>query len=318
MMGLPYQLLAAVLLDGVAGDPRWLPHPVRLIGKLGAALEAPTRRLLPARAAGVVTATTTIAVTSAVTWALIRAAAALHPIAGDVAAVWVLWTTLAARDLASHAQQVDQALGAHDLVAARVRLSRIVGRDTEGLDEAEIVRGTIESVAENTVDGVTAPLFYACLLGPVGAMAYKAINTLDSTFGYRTERYLHFGWASARVDDLAGFIPARLTVPLIALSAAFLGLHPFHSLRIFWRDGRRHPSPNSGLSEAAVAGALGVQLGGLNRYQGQPSAKPTLGDPRLPFHRQQIGLTIRLMAFTTALATAAGLGLRYIIVHTLT
>jgi adenosylcobinamide-phosphate synthase len=312
-----YQLLFALALDFAIGDPRWFPHPVRLIGRLAAWLETPTRRVLPPRAAGIVTVLATVGATAAATWGCIGAASLIHPIAGDVAKVLVLWTTLAARDLARHALDVGRALSAGDLPSARQRLGKIVGRDTETLDETEIVRGAVESVAENTMDGVTAPLFYACLFGPVGAMAYKAINTLDSTFGYRNPRYLYFGWASARLDDVAGFVPARLTAPIIAVAAALIGLRPIHSLRIFVRDRRKHPSPNSGLSEAAMAGAMGIQLGGLNYYFGQPSPKPTLGEPLVELTRKHIFQTIKLMFFTTALAATAFLGLRRVILYTL-
>lgn len=316
-MNFEYQLLAALALDSAIGDPRWFPHPVRFIGRLAAWLEAPTRRVLPAKAAGIVTVLATVGATMAATWGFIQAASLIHPIAADVAAILVLWTTLAARDLANHALDVGRALSTGDLTSARQRLGKIVGRDTETLDETEIVRGAVESVAENTMDGVTAPLFYACLFGPVGAMAYKAINTLDSTFGYRNPRYLDFGWASARLDDVAGFVPARLTAPIVAVAAALIGLHPIHSLRIFVRDGRKHPSPNSGLGEAAMAGAMGIQLGGLNYYFGQPSPKPTLGEPLVELTKKHISQTIKLMFCTTALAAIAFLGLRRVILYVL-
>jgi adenosylcobinamide-phosphate synthase len=310
-MSLPVQLIGALALDAVAGDPRWLPHPVKLIGKLSATLESLTRRLLPPKVAGIVTAAFTVAMAGAVTWAGIAAFSFLHPFLGELASTLVLWTTIASRDLADHAREVDRALRAEDLPCARRSLAKMVSRDTEGLEESAIVRGTIESVSENTMDGVTAPIFYACLFGPVGAIAYKAINTLDSMFGYRNERYLRFGWASARLDDCAGYIPARLTAPLISIGAGLLGLNSVNSFRIWFRDGQRHPSPNSGLAEAAVAGALDIQLGGVNRYFGQLSNKPTIGEPNLPLTRDKIIQSIRLMAVTTGLAVLTGLGLRW-------
>jgi len=164
----------------------------------------------------------------------------------------------------------------------------MVGRDTDCLDEAGIVRAAVESVAENTVDGVTAPLFFAILGGPVGALTYKAISTLDSTFGYKNERYIQFGWASARLDDCANFVPARLTAPLIVLAAAILRLNPANAWRIFLRDGRKHPSPNSGLPEATIAGALSVQLGGTMYRKGVPVEMPRLGDPVKGLNRVMI------------------------------
>ncbi|MHB8875582.1 MAG: adenosylcobinamide-phosphate synthase CbiB [Myxococcaceae bacterium] len=310
-MRLEFQVLAALGLDLLLGDPRWLPHPVKLIGRFARALEAPSRRLLPGpRAAGIATALLVIGATAACTWGLVRGAAWVHPALGEAASVVLLYTTIAARDLARHASNVHRALKGSDLPEARRRVALMVGRDTDRLDEPGVVRATVESVAENTVDGVTAPLLFACLFGPVGAMVYKAINTLDSTFGYKNERYLKFGWASARIDDVANFVPARVTAPLVSLAAALIGMRPGGALRIFLRDGRKHPSPNSGLTEAAVAGALGVQLGGLNYYFGQPSQKPTLGDALAPLEPRHIRLANALMLLTCALATALFLGAR--------
>jgi adenosylcobinamide-phosphate synthase len=315
MMRVELQVLAALALDYLFGDPRWLPHPVRLLGRLASSLEAPARRLFPARAAGAIVALTVISAAALSTRILVGAASVVHPLAGDLIAVLVLWTTFAARDLAVHAAAVHQALGRGDLDEARRCVGRMVGRDTDALDEPGVIRATVESVAENTVDGVTAPLFFACLFGPCGAMAYKAINTLDSTFGYKNERYLLFGWASARLDDVANFLPARLTVPLVALAAAALGLRPWAALRICRRDGHKHPSPNSGMTEAAVAGALGVQLGGPVSYAGRSADKPTLGDALVPLQRRHIPATVRLMVGATAGAAALFLLIRWSVLH---
>ena len=175
----------------------------------------------------------------------------------------------------------------------------LVGRDTDRLDERGVSRAAVESVAENLVDGVTAPIFFAALGGPVAVMMYKAVSTLDSTFGYKTERYLFFGWASARLDDVANYLPARITVPFIALAAAISGFRPIGALRICLRDGWKHPSPNSGLAEAAVAGALGVQLGGLNYYDGEPEDGALMGDPVRPLNRKII-LSANILVFITA------------------
>ncbi len=150
-------------------------------------------------------------------------------------------------------------------------------------------------------------------LGPVGAIAYKAINTLDSTFGYKNERYLQFGWASARIDDVANLVPARLTAPLVALAALLLRMRAARAIAVWLRDGRKHPSPNSGLTEAAVAGALGVQLGGVNYYGGRASPKPTLGDPLVPLDRSHIRRASVLMLVTTVLAAAAFLTIRWLL-----
>lgn len=311
-MRLEFQVMAAFGVDLLVGDPRWLPHPVRIIGRFAAALESPLRRAIPnARAAGVVAVCVMLAVTGLISFLLVAGAARWNPVAGDVVSILLLYTCFAGCDLARHSRRVYQALAKGDMPEARRRLSMMVGRDTEKLDEPEVVRGAVESVAENMVDGVTAPLFFAVLGGPVGAMLYKAINTLDSTFGYKNERYFRFGWASARLDDVANYIPARVTAPLVALTAALLGLRPLKAWRMFRRDGRAHPSPNSGLSEAAVAGALGVQLGGINYYSGEISERPRMGDPDQTLERTHILQTNRLMLLTSVIALILFAAIRF-------
>ena len=310
-MRVEYQVLAAFGVDLLLGDPRWLPHPVKFIGRFAAALEAPSRRALShTRAAGIVAVLAVLGVTGLTTYFLIAGAAWLHPVAGDVVSVALLYTCFAGRDLALHSHRVYRALADDNLPEARRRVAMLVGRDTEHLDEPEIVRGAVESVAENMVDGVTAPLFFAVIGGPVGALLYKAVNTLDSTFGYKNERYLRFGWASARLDDVVNYLPARLTSPLVAFTATLLGLRPLGAWRIFRRDGRKHPSPNSGLTEAAVAGALGVQLGGVNYYFGEPSERPLMGDPDQPLRRAHIIQANQLMFATSTLALLVFAGIR--------
>jgi adenosylcobinamide-phosphate synthase len=315
-MRLEYQILTAVVLDLALGDPRWLPHPVKGIGWLALRMERLTRRVIPwATLAGVATALSVYAVAGAAAWGLIELARTTHPLAGDVVSIVLIYTTIAARDLARHSMAVFRPLVAGDLTDARRKLSMIVGRDTESLDESQIVRGAVESVAESTVDGVTAPLLFAIVAGPVGAIVYRAINTLDSMFGIKDDRFREFGWASARIDDLSNFLPARLTAPLIALAAAILGQRPGGSLRILLRDGRKHGSPNSGLAEAAVAGALGVQLGGLNHYGGEPLERPTIGDPLVPLRATHIPAANRLMFVTAALVLAVGLSARVLTLY---
>jgi len=302
-MRLEYQVIAAFCVDLLLGDPRWLPHPVKFIGRFAAALESPLRRMIPnARAAGMMTVFAVLAVMGLSAFLLIAGASAFHPAAGDVVSIALLYSCFAGRDLARHSGRVYHALAEGNLPEARRRVAMLVGRDTAHLDEPEVVRGTVESVAENMVDGVTAPLFFAVLGGPVGALIYKAVNTLDSTFGYKNERYLKFGWASARLDDLVNYIPARITAPLVSVIAGLLGLRPLGAWRICRRDGRKHPSPNSGLTEAAVAGALGVQLGGVNSYFGVLSERPCMGDADLPLERVHILQTNRIMLLTSALA----------------
>lgn len=315
-MRLEYQILAAFALDLALGDPRWFPHPVRGIGWLALRTEPLARRMLPwPRAAGVATALLIIGLTGAVTYALVYFAGKAHPAAGEAVSIVLLYTTIAARDLAGHAMAVFRSLAAGDLDEARTRVGMIVGRDAADLTEAQVARAAVESVAESTVDGVTAPLVFAVLAGPVGAMVYKAVSTLDSSFGYRNERYVHFGWASARIDDLANYVPARLTGPVMCLAAGLLGLRAGGALRILLRDARNHASPNSGFAEAAMAGAMGVQLGGLNYYSGQPMHKPTIGDPLTPLDKKHILLANALMYVTTLLFLGACLGARAMVLH---
>ncbi|MCL6521947.1 MAG: adenosylcobinamide-phosphate synthase CbiB [Firmicutes bacterium] len=310
--------LAAAALDLLFGDPPRPTHPVVLIGRWIAAWE----RLLyggrtPAarRLRGAALVLVTLGAAAGLPWAVLAVLARHAPTLGLALAVWWLATSLAARDLAASALAVRERLVAGDLPGARRAVGRIVGRETAGLDEPEVVRAAVESVAENANDGVVAPLFWAwagALLPPpglpgwagaaVGALAYKAVNTLDSMVGYRSPRYLHFGWASARLDDLANWLPARLAALLAVAAAPLAGASAGRAWRTLRRDGRKHPSPNSGLGEAAYAGALGVRLGGLNVYGGRASPHPYLGEPLRPLEPGRITEAVRLLAWTGGLA----------------
>jgi len=311
MIGLEYQILIAILLDQLLGDPRWLPHPVRIIGIACLWGERLTRAILPPLAAGICTVTLILGLTGATTWAVIAGATLIHPWLGNAVSILLLYTTIATRDLVSHSRQVYRSLAAGDLVEARRRVGMIVGRDTADLNEDGAARAAVESVAESMVDGVTAPLFFAVLGGPMAAMLYKAINTMDSMFGYKNERYLKFGWAAARLDDLANFVPARVTSLMIPAAAYLLRLDPRGSLFILLRDRLRHASPNSGHTEAAVAGALGVQLGGSNLYFGTVVDKPTIGEATRPIEPQDILRANRLMMLSSAITLLGFLVLRH-------
>jgi adenosylcobinamide-phosphate synthase len=233
--------------------------------------------------------------------------------------------------LADAARAVLKKLDEGDIAAARKELSLIVGRDTQSLDEPEIVRAVVETVAENASDGVIAPLLYLAIGGPALALAYKAVNTLDSMIGYKNARYLHFGWAAARLDDIVNFIPARITAILICLSAVitrwftplvsavifFFRTHSelrtvnselFIPWRIMMRDRNNHTSPNSGYPEAAMAGALGIRLGGPSTYAGQLSLKPFIGEADCPIAKKHIEKSVQLLYSATlfsVLITAA-------------
>jgi adenosylcobinamide-phosphate synthase len=310
-MRLEYQILMAVAIDLLLGDPRWLPHPVRGIGRLATGAETLARRFLGStRVAGLMAALVVYLTAGLAAWGAIYLAALWHPLAADVVSIVLIYTTIAARDLVGHSMAVFHALAAGNIEDARRRVGAIVGRDTATLDESGVIRAAVESVAESTVDGVTAPLFFAIVAGPVGAVVYRAINTLDSMFGHQDERYRNFGWAAARIDDLANYVPARLTVPMACLAAALLRQRPLGALKTVLRDARNHASPNSGLAEAAMAGALGVQLGGVTFYDGQPVEKPTIGDTITPLRAHHIRLANAMMLLTSGLFLAASLFVR--------
>jgi adenosylcobinamide-phosphate synthase len=268
----PWEIIAGAGLDLAIGDPQWIWHPVRGLGHLISFSERIWRATgLPPRLAGALFWLTVTGVAVAVVWITIPW--------GNI--YWI-YSLLAGRDLDVEAGRVVHALERGDIEESRKKLSRIVGRDTATLNQREILRATVETVAENLSDGVIAPLLYLAVAGPVGMAAYKAVNTLDSMVGYRDERYREFGWASARMDDLANFIPARITAVLICISALLPNFDARRAIRVTARDAARQPSPNAGYPEAAFAGALGVQLGGLNYYNGQPAPKPLLGDAIVP------------------------------------
>ena len=326
-------LLSAFFLDLSLGDPRWFPHPVRGIGWMIQRTEAVLRRFtrtpLAEKAAGVLLVIIIVSLVSFLAQFLILSAFRISRVAGLALSVLLAYTTLAARDLGNSAKAVLRQLDAGDIQQARTALSMIVGRDTANLDEKEIVRAVVETVAENTSDGVIAPLFYLAIGGPALALAYKAVNTLDSMVGYRNDTYLNFGWAAARVDDIANFIPARITALLLCLAADISrGLNavvspspqpspcraeglselstPNFALKSPWhimlRDGNKHPSPNSGYPEAAMAGALGIRLGGPCTYGGQPSLKPSIGEAISRLDKKHIEKSVNLMYCTCSFA----------------
>lgn len=265
------QLTLGAAMDLAIGDPQWLPHPVQGIGLLVRWLEKVLRRISPGKLCGAILALLVIATVSGFVALTLRWG-------GFVAAIYWIFSCLAIRSLDDHAVRVIGALKNGDIEQARTLAGRIVGRDTSALSAGEITRAVFETVAENMSDGIVAPLFFLALFGIPGMAAYKAINTMDSMIGYKNDRYLRFGWAAARIDDVANYIPARITAGLIVLSAFFLRLRWRSAVLTVLRDARLQPSPNSGYPEAALAGALGVRLGGLNYYFGRPVQKPFLGD----------------------------------------
>ncbi len=322
-------IVIAFILDLVFGDPRWLPHPVRIIGWLIQRTEILLRRFAKTpkaeKAAGVILVMVIVLPVYFLSCLLILSASSFSLYLGFAVSALMAYTTLAARGLADAARAVLTHLNTGDIKQARKQLSMIVGRDTENLDEKEIFRAVVETVAENASDGVVAPLFYMALGGPALAMAYKAVNTLDSMVGYKNGRYINFGWASARLDDAANFIPARITAVLICLASGLLRrLKPAATpspqpspprgegdsafltpWRVMLRDGRNHPSPNSGYPEAAMAGALGVRLGGQSTYGGRLSRKPFIGNGPPVLDKKDVEKSLRLM-YCASLFAALG------------
>lgn len=272
-------LLGAILLDLCIGDPKWLPHPVIGIGNMIAFLEKKWNQGKYKKMKGLALTVIVVGFVYAISFLLIWLAYKVHFYIGVGLEIYLISSTIAIKGLRDAASQVLKPLVQGDLIEARENLSLIVGRDTQNLEEPEIVRGTVETVAENTVDGITAPLFWAFLGGAPLALAYRAVNTLDSMVGYKNERFAQFGWASARLDDGCNWLPARLTAWSIWLSSLVIASSRWSvAWKITLRDASKHPSPNSGWSEAMVAALLGVQLGGINFYQGIESKRAMMGE----------------------------------------
>jgi adenosylcobinamide-phosphate synthase len=291
----PWMLIFAFLLDLALGDPRWLPHPVRIIGKAIQRSESFLRkhyRTPPEeKKAGVLLVVMivipTLVITFAIQEAIFRASARTSPILGIVLLVYLVATTIAVRGLTDAARVVIRSVKKGQLVLARRDLGMIVGRDTENMTGKEVLKAVMETLAENLSDGIIAPVFFYVLGGLPFAMAYKAVNTLDSMVGYKNATYINFGWAAARLDDIANFIPARITGIVIVLSAFVTVIFKrgtsavgaaCRSFETMLRDGRNHMSPNSGVPEAAMAGALGVRMGGPSTYGGILVEKPYIGE----------------------------------------
>lgn len=303
-------LTASYLLDWVIGDPEALPHPVRLIG---AAVESGERVLRCRKAdpraefirgtllTGAIVAGSALSVSK-----LLRAFERLNPWAAHAADIWLGASCLATRNLLDEASAVVRALENSDLDTARSRLSRIVGRDTAALNAGEIARAVIEALAESLCDGIIAPLMYLAFGGVPAAMAYKAVNTLDSMIGHRDTQYEWFGKVAARLDDVANFIPARIAAGLVCGAIALLEPANLRCAWMTWRnDGRKHASPNAGQTESAMAGALRVQLGGLNTYDGECIETPLLGVEFSPPNVRHAGRALHITALASMLGFAA-------------
>lgn len=314
----PLTLFCAYLSDLLLGDPEGFPHPVRGIGKLIGFFDNRLRGNGPGRIErlkGAITALSVIGISAFGAYVVIKFSYSLNPFLGSLAWIYLGYTTLSVKDLAVKANAVLKEIKRGSLNTAREKLSHMVGRDTKNLPEKKIVTATVESIAESINDGIVAPLFYLVLGGPVAAIAYKAANTLDSMIGYKNKKYMHFGWFSAKLDDALNFIPSRIAGILIGIACLPAGrlrrLAMTESFKIMRRDGRKHPSPNSGITEAAMAGALGTRLGGPSEYNGKLLAKPYLGDDQGEIKPELIKKALKISFVVSFFMVTIGMFLKW-------
>ena len=312
MMKLTAAIPCGFALDLLLADPEWMPHPVVYMGRAISALEGFLREKLPQTRSGelkggVILAAALPAGTFAVTGGACALAWKLHPAAGFALETLWCWQALALKGLADESGHVRDELEQGDLPAARKAVARIVGRDTQQLSAEGVAKAAVETVAENFSDGVAAPLFYMLIGGAPLALAYKAVNTMDSMVGYKNERYLYFGRAAARLDDAANFIPSRLAALCWIGAAQLTGHDGANAAKIWRRDRRNHASPNSAQTEAACAGALGVQLAGPASYFGKVVDKPTIGNPGRPVEPEDITRANRMLYAAGGIALGLGL-----------
>ena len=309
-------LLAVILgfiLDLIVGDPHWLYHPIRLVGHLISGLEKLLRRIFPKTEQGELIAggfllVLTAGITTAVAWRLLLAAGLVHPCLRFALEVIMCYWVLATKSLKTETMKVYDALKEGDLKKARFAVSMVVGRDTEVLDDIGVTKAAVETVAENASDGVIAPLLFLMIGGAPLGFFYKAVNTMDSMVGYKNDKYLYFGRAAAKFDDVLNYIPARLSGMLMCGAAAFCGMDSKNAWRIYWRDRYNHSSPNSAHTEATAAGAMHIQLAGNAYYFGKLYEKPTLGDPDRPVEYEDIPRVNRLL-YATAILSLVVFGL---------
>ncbi|PPA69665.1 adenosylcobinamide-phosphate synthase CbiB [Jeotgalibacillus proteolyticus] len=292
----------ALLLDRLIGDPPHWPHPVRWIGAFSLFLEKRFNKGSNRKAMGVLHLLIILCAVGLIAFGIMWAGYSLHWAAGFSLEVLFMTSALAKKSLQEAAREVLIPLEKGNLIDARMKLSWIVGRDTEDLDEAEITRGTVETIAENTSDGITAPLFWAIILGAPGIWLYKAINTCDSMVGYRNERFEYYGFASAKMDDFVNWVPSRITGLLMLFTRKpEAAAKRMTLIRMLPSESKKHPSPNSGWGEAAVALLLSIQLGGRNTYKGVPSFRPKIGHGRLKVNKLHIDQTLSIMNRTVLL-----------------
>lgn len=313
----PALFALAYVLDWLIGDPPWLPHPVRWMGRMISGGERLLRTIArtPRRefAGGLLLSAFVVGVFGAGSWILLLWLRGWNPKLAFAISLYLASSTLATRSLLDEARAVRRFLVNDDLPSARQQVARIVGRDTLDLDEAEVTRAAIETLSESASDGIVAPMFYLAIGGVPAALAYKSINTLDSMIGHRGKQHEFFGKCAARLDDAASFVPARLTALLLVAGAWTLHLNWRGALRIMRRDGAKHKSPNAGRPEAAMAGALGVRLGGTNFYDGEAHEGQYLGDAQSALDHQALRDALRVTACISLLMFALCLSVRVLV-----
>lgn len=291
-------------MDYMFGDPYWFPHPVKFIGKFINFFEGNVRKVVltkKLKIAGFFLVLSTVSITYLCSLIMLLIAKFIHPIVYITINIILIWTCFAAKCLKDEALKVYYAIKEGDINLSRQLISYLVGRDTDHLNEKEIIKATVETVAENTSDGVIAPLFYMLIGGAPLGLVYKAINTMDSMVGYKNDEYLDFGFFAAKLDDVANYVPARITGLLIALTSVILNFNWKQSFKILVRDSNNHSSPNSGFPEAAVAGALDIGLGGTSIYFGKKVEKPTIGEDVRTIEVEDIKRTSKLMYGSTVI-----------------
>ncbi|MFH1797803.1 MAG: adenosylcobinamide-phosphate synthase CbiB [Candidatus Omnitrophota bacterium] len=312
-----FLIIGSYMADLIFGDPETLPHPVRAMGKLITVLDNFLNRRTSHRAyqkiKGIMLFFVVTGTSAFSAYFFMKLSSRINPLLGNLMWIYLGYTAISVKDLKVKAEAILSPVEKEDLFAARRELSKIVGRDTRALDKEGVIRAAIESVAENTSDGIVAPIFYLVLGGPITAIVYKSINTLDSMVGYRNEKYIDFGWFSAKADDFVNYIPARITGFLIAIAALPRAKRFIAAFKIMVRDGRKHLSPNSAFPEAAVAGVLGIRLGGTSFYGGKIVMKPYIGEDTVKIEPFMIKEAVNISFIVSLLTVSIGVILRWLV-----
>ncbi len=330
-MKLIYAMILGFVVDLIVGDPHGLIHPVQIIGWFiskikngmqkmiyGCSYDQVKEKGIPRKEkaellCGYVLTFLIVVGTYAVVYGILFLAEKIHPLLAFFLETFFIYQILATKSLKKESMKVYYKLKEGDLAGARVEISYLVGRDTMELDESEVAKADVETIAENTADGIIAPLFYIALGGAPLGLAYKAVNTLDSMVAYRNEELIHIGHASAHLDDICNFIPARLAAVLMIIASAILHFDYKNAIKIFKRDRFNHLSPNSAQTEAVAAGALNIQLGGTHLYFGKPVEKPTIGDDIRPVEYEDIKKTNQLLYVSATLMLLVGVAISALI-----